>query len=135
MMAVRRQRGGFVLVLAITAISLVGAAVFVLTEGAKTMLFQADLAYLESVEQNLTASGMAWARRNVRSLDKEDLGKATTLDVAVMGVRNPVLTVRIGAAADKAVEVEIATSCTKGRRTLTSRKTYRISALPPAAGE
>jgi len=39
----------------------------VLAGGANTMLFQSDTAYLQAVERNLVASGLAWAKRNTKN--------------------------------------------------------------------
>ena len=128
MMAMKRQRRGFILMIAVMAISLVGVAVLVLAEGAKTILFQADRAYLEAVEQNLMAGALAWSRQNAHNLTGEQ-GKVVELDTGNMQLRDSSLTVRVETVTDRAIDVQVSTSCKKGRQTLSSSRKYRI-ALP-----
>jgi len=59
-----RERG-FILTFVIMALIVVGIATFVLTDGANTMFFHADTAYLRAVERGLIASGLAWASEKV----------------------------------------------------------------------
>lgn len=108
---------GFVLMLVVTAIGLIGAIMIVLTAGANTMMFQSDTAYLQATEYNLMASGSAWARLNIRGESPETFNRTITLDLANMNIRGSSLTVAVGAPIGNRVEVQINTSCTRGRRT------------------
>jgi hypothetical protein len=109
---------GFVLWLVIIAIGLIGAIMIVLTAGANTMMFQSDTAYLQAIECNLMASGSAWVRLNIRGKSPETFSRTVSLDLADMNMRGSSLTVGVGAPMDNRVEVQINTSCTRGRRTL-----------------
>ena len=121
-----RNRKGFLMTYVIVAMALMGMVAAVLTSGATTMVFRADAAYLQAVERNLTASGLAWARAQLASaadanpqepakLNPEGFGPPeTSLFVHILGVQESVATVRIN------------TSCTKGRRTLDAARTYAI---------
>lgn len=113
----RLRNRGFVLLFVIVAIALVGVIMIVLTTGSDTMMFQSDMAYLRAIERNLTASGAAWARQNVRGKSPETFNRTIILDLANMNIRGSSLTVGVGAPMDNQVEVQINTSCTRGRRT------------------
>ena len=106
------------LILVITAIAAIGAEMLVLAGSANTMLFQSDTAYLQAVERNLVASGLAWAKRNTKNESKEIFNRTIELDVSNMDIRNSTLTVTIGIPSDKGAEVQIETSCNRHRRTL-----------------
>lgn len=120
------RQNGFVLVLVITVIAVVGAEMFVLTGMANTILFQSDIAYLEGVERNLVASGLAWASRNIKNQSKETFNKTIELDVTDMNIRRSTLAVIIAMPKDKEAEVQIDTSCGRGRHTLRHSNKYHI---------
>ena len=120
------RQNGFVLVLVITVIAVVGAEMFVLTGMANTILFQSDIAYLEGVERNLVASGLAWASRNIKNQSKETFNKTIELDVTDMNIRRSTLAVIIAMPKDKQAEVQIDTSCGRGRHTLRHSNKYHI---------
>jgi hypothetical protein len=108
---------GFVLLFVIVAIALIGVITIVLTAGSDTMMFQADTAYLQATECNLMASGSAWARLNVRGKSPDSFNRTVSLDLTNMNIRGSSLTIAVGAPTDNRVEVQINTSCTRGRRT------------------
>jgi hypothetical protein len=120
------KRNGFVLVLVITAIGVVGAEMFVLGGMSNTILFQTDIAYLEVVERNLVASGLAWAKQNIKNQSKETFNKTIELDVTDMDVRRSALAVIIAVPEDKQAQVQIDTSCGHSSRTLEHSDKYRI---------
>ncbi len=120
------RQNGFVLVLVITVIAVVGAEMFVLTGMANTILFQSDIAYLEGVERNLVASGLAWASRNIKNQSKETFNKTIELDITDMNIRRSTLAVIIAMPKDKQAEVQIDTSCGRGRHTLRHSNKYHI---------
>ncbi len=78
-----RQKG-FVLILVITAMAIIGLEMYVLAGGANTMLFQSDTAYLKACERNLITSGLAWAKQNIRNNSRENFEKTVELDVSKM---------------------------------------------------
>jgi len=122
----RRKRNGTVLTLVIFALGLVAAIMVVLTEGAKTMLYQADAAYLRAVQGNLTASGLAWAQHNMIDSNQPAGTDHVQLDVEPLSERSVELTVRLVEREDSEATVNITTSCTKARQTLHSAKDYTI---------
>jgi hypothetical protein len=99
---------------------------FVLTDDSNTMLFQSDRAYLRAVQRNLAASGLAWARHSIKTQRTDTFNKPVELDITNLNTRSSALTVTIDAAADRKPQVQIDASCTRARRTLTSRDKYEI---------
>ncbi len=120
------QQNGFVLILVVTIIAPIGVGLFVLAGGANTMLFQSNTAYLQAVKRNLAASGLAWAKRNIRNESREIFNRTIELDVSSMDIRNSTLTVTTGITAAKKVEVQINTSCSRGRQTIRHNGKYRV---------
>jgi len=120
-----RQKG-FVLILVITAMAIIGLEMYVLTGGAKTMLFQSDTAYLQACERNLVTSGLAWAKQQIKSQSKENLDRTIRLDVTETDIRGSTLAVFIRIPTDQEPEVRINASCSRARRTLRHDNKYRI---------
>ena len=121
-----RRQNGFVLILVVVAIGLIGAEMFVLTSSSNQILFQSDTAYLQACERNLVTSGLAWARRNMNNEGIETLNRPIELDVASMNIHSATLSVHIDTAKDEEAEVQINTSCSRERRTLIHNDKYRI---------
>jgi len=120
------RQNGFVLLLVITAIALVGTATYVLAGGTNTMLFQSDTAYLQACERNLRASGLAWAKQNIKNRNQGSFNKMIELDTANLGIRDSSLSVFISISQDKQAEVRINTSCSRARQTFKRDNRYII---------
>ena len=114
------------LILVIVAIAVIGVQMFALSDIANTMQFQSNTAYLKACERNLLASGLAWARENTRNKSSEVFDKTIQLDVSKLNIRASALDVTISIASDEEAEVQINTSCSRGRQTLRETGTYRI---------
>lgn len=123
------RQNGFVLILVITAIAIIGLEMTVLTDSANTMLFQSDTAYLKACERNLTASGLVWAKRNILNNLRETFDKTVELDVSKMDIRGSSLNVTISIPTNDEPQAQINTSCSRGRRTLREDKKYKINLL------
>ena len=123
----KTRQNGFIMIYVIVSIALIGAVMFVLTDDSNTMLFQSDRAYLRAVQRNLAASGLAWARHSIKTQRTETFNKPVELDITSLNIRGSTLTVTIDAAADQKPQVQIDASCTRARRTLTSRDKYQIN--------
>jgi type II secretory pathway pseudopilin PulG len=121
-----QRKNGFVLVLVIVAMAIIGVTMLVLSTGANTMVFQSNTAYLQACQRNLVASGLAWAKQQIKSRSKENLDRAIDLDVTEMDIRGSTLAVFIRIPTDKQPEVQINTSCSRARRTLRHDDKYRI---------
>ncbi len=118
-----RQKG-FVLILVITAMAIIGLEMYVLRGGANTMLFQSDTAYLEACKRNLITSGLAWAKQNIRNKSRETFEKTVELDVGKMNIRGSNLIVTISIPTDKGPQAQINVSCSRGRRTFRGNGKY-----------
>jgi len=122
----QQRQQGFVLILVIMAIIVMGIEMFALSGIAETMQFQSNDAYLKACRRNLTASGLAWARENVRNKSCEIFDKTVPLDTDKMNIRDSALNVTIHRTSDGRAEVLIDTSCSRGRRTLKGAGKYGI---------
>ena len=120
------RKNGFVLVLVILAMAVIGATMSVLTAGANTMVFQSNTAYLQACQRNLVASGLAWAKQQIKSQSKKNLDRTIRLDVTETDIRGSTLAVFIRIPTDKEPEVQINASCSRARRTLRHDDKYRI---------
>ncbi|MHC4323726.1 MAG: hypothetical protein ACYSUX_05585 [Planctomycetota bacterium] len=120
-----RQKG-FVLILAIVAIAVIGIQMSVLSNIAYTMQFQSQNAYLKACERNLLASGLVWAKENIREKSSEIFDKTIQLDVNKLNIPASSLDVTIKIASDEEAEVQIDTSCSRSRQTLREIGKYRI---------
>ena len=120
------RQNGFVLLLVITAIALVGTASYILAGGANTMLFQSDTAYLQACERNLRASGLAWAKQNIKNRNQGSFNRTIELDTANLGIRGSSLNVFISISQDKQAQVQINTSCNSARQTFKRDNRYII---------
>ena len=121
-----RKQNGFVLLLVIVAIGLIGAEMFVLTGISNQILFQSDTAYLQACERNLATSGLAWTKRNIKNSGKETFDRPIELDVSSMNIYGATLSVDIITAEDEEAEVQINTSCIHDRRTLRHSSKHAI---------
>jgi hypothetical protein len=121
------RRKGFVLILVITAMAIIGIEMFALAGVANTMQFQSHTAYLQACRRNLTASGLAWARQNIPNKAGESALQAIKLDIGEMNIRGSDLDLTISRPSDEEAEVLIRTSCSRGRQTLRGENKYKIS--------
>ena len=117
---------GFVMILVIMALAAIGVVMFVLTDDANTMIFESDSAYLRATQRNLTASGLAWARRNITNDAAQTFDKSVDLDLSSLGKSASKLTVSIKVPDSQKPQVQISASCTRKKRTLKSRDEYTI---------
>lgn len=122
----KTRQNGFVLILVIVAIAVIGIQMSVLADIANTMQFQSQNAYLKACKRNLLASGLLWAKENTRKKSSENLGKTIQLDVSKLNIRVSALDVTIITASNEEAEVQINTSCSRGRQTLRETGKYRI---------
>ena len=120
------KRKGAALVLAITAIAIVGLEMHVLSSGTNTMLYQTDRAFLEASERNLIMSGLAWAKQNINNNNTDNFQKNIELDVSNLNTSNSSLTVKITTPTNERPQAQIKVSCSRSRRTLKSDKIYQI---------
>ncbi len=109
--------------LIILAVALTGMVMFVLSGGSRTMIFQADTAYLDACRRNMVSSGLAWVRANAASA----VGGEVALDVNDLGVRDGMLRVSVVSEPNEAPSVRVATRVSRKIRTLRSEAVYPIA--------
>jgi hypothetical protein len=122
----KTRQNGFVMLIVIAALSLIGFEMFILARSSNTVVFQTNSAYVESCEQNLVASGLAWAKMNIESENQTSLNKTIELSLAGMNIQRAALSVFVQRAENKPAEVQITSSCSRGRQTLRHKKKYLI---------
>jgi hypothetical protein len=122
----KTRQNGFVLILVIVAIAVIGVQMSVLADIANTMQFQSQNAYLKACERNLLASGLVWAKKNVREKGSEIFDRTLQLDVSKLNIRDSALAVTANIVSDEEAEVQIYTSCSRSRQTLRETGKYRI---------
>ncbi len=120
-----RQKGA-ALVLAITAMAIIGLEMHVLSSGSNTMLFQSDRAYLEACKRNLITSGLAWAKRNIQNNNKEAFEKSVELNTDALNIKESNLVVTITIPTIEKPQAQINVSCSRSRQTFKSDKKYQI---------
>jgi hypothetical protein len=111
-------RKGFVLLIVMMILGMMGVEMFVLSSVSNKITFQTSRAYLEAVEQNLVSSGLAWAKHNMA---KE--AEKIELDTADIAPQNAQLIVTAG----KQSLVTINTSCSRSGQNLRHNKSYYIT--------
>jgi hypothetical protein len=124
----RRRQGGFVLIFVIFAFSVISLYMIVLTGNSNTFLFQADRAYLYACRDNLIASGLAWSKKNVNAL--KTAAGAVELDTSEMNVKTATLSIAASRGQKGTAQVEINTSCSRGRQTISSKKKFTVETRP-----
>ena len=122
----KNREKGFILILVIMLIQMIGIIVYILTSEAQTILYQANSTHLQACERNLIASGQAWAKINIPKDSGDTSGKMIELDVTEMDIRGSSLVVNLSIPTETQPQVQIRTSCSRGRKTLTSDQTYTI---------
>ncbi len=128
MNARKSRQSGFVMLIVIVILALIGMYMIVLASDANILGFQADRAYLEACQQNLTASGLAWAKKNANTAMTTSV--AVELDTADMGIKKSALSVKLSVGEKGKSQVEIKTSCSKTRQRLSSVKKLAIETRP-----
>jgi hypothetical protein len=123
-MNTKTRNSGFVMLFVICILALIGMYMIVLASEANIFGFQADRSYLEACRQNLTASGLNWAKKNADT-SKTAIGPIE-LDTSGMGIKNSALRVKLTAPEKGKSQVEIETSCSKARQRLSSVKKFAI---------
>jgi hypothetical protein len=107
-------------------LSLVEVCMILLTCSSNTFIFQANRDYLEACRQNLVASGLAWSKANLDSLKVTQA--PIELNTSEMSIKKAALSIAVSEKQKGAAQVEINTSCTRGRQTINSVREFTVSA-------
>lgn len=124
----KARQNGFAMIFVIVVLALVGIYMFVLTGNTKTILFQTNLAYIEACEQNLIASGRAWAKENAAA--EIPAPKTIDLDTSAMGISKSHLSISITPTDNSHTLINVTTQCTRRRHNLTTTEKYKLQDHP-----
>jgi len=117
---------GFVLLIVIMILGLLGVKLFVMTGSSNKIGFQTNRAFLDAVQQNMISSGIAWTRYNIKRGNIKETGKETRLDTADVGTRDAQLTITIEKITRKRAMVYMDTSCSFGSQSLKNSEKYVV---------
>ena len=120
-------RDGFVLILGIVAIALAGAAVLVLTGLASALLFDANQAYLEAYNRNLTASALVWAQHNRDELNDSSKTEQIQLDISHLNIPDGDLRITPLEPRKRTTRIQINTECRREAMKLKRSDVYLIT--------
>jgi len=120
------NRNGYVIILAVTAIALVGAALFILAGLANSMLFDANQAYLQAYNRNLSASALAWTQHNSDKLSGSAQAEEIRLDISRLNIPDGDLRITLLEPRRKHPRLQIDTECRCDRMKLKRSDTYLI---------
>ncbi len=121
------QRSGYAIILAVAAVALVGAAVFVLADTSDTLMFESNITYLQACNRNLSASALAWARQNQDKLRDSGPSEGIQLDVERLEIPAGNLKVAPLKARGKGLRVQIDTQCGRNKLKLKRTCNYLIT--------
>lgn len=99
---------------------------YVLASGSNTILFQTNDAYLHACQQNLVASGLAWAQKNAKHPRPEGLGKPVSLDITDMHLGRATLSVTVNTPKNGQADIQVDSSVSRHRQRFRSSRKYRI---------
>ena len=119
-------RDGFALILAILAIALTAAAVLILAGLAGALLFDANQAYLQAYNRNLSASALAWAQHNGDRLAKVDVGDGISLDIGGLNIPEGELRISPLEPTKASPRIQIEIRCKQDRMKLIRSDNYLI---------
>jgi len=121
-------QNGFIMLLVVAVLALIAIYMIILTDDSNTIIFRTNRAYLEACKQNLTASGLIWAKKNLKG-SKPATG-AVELDTSAMNLKGAALSVVVSAVQREKAQVKINTSCSKTRQRLTSSEKFTVEYKP-----
>jgi hypothetical protein len=127
------KRKGFVLIVVIMTLSLMGAMLVVLGNASRNLLFETNAAYLDACTRNLSASGLAWAKYNIKNRDKNLLSGRIPLDVNDMKMPTATLTLDAEMRLEDKADITVHTFASRGRQHMRKETTYLIYSNKKAA--
>lgn len=122
----KHKQKGFILLVVIVVMLTMAAELYILANIANIMLFNSNTAYLKACQRNLTASGAAWTRQNIRDFTGENAVKEVQLDVNELDIKNSSLSLTAISSAGEEPEIRISTRCSRGRQSLKRSFEYKI---------
>ena len=120
----KTHRGGFVLLVLVMLMGLIGTVMVCLTSNANMLRIDSNNLYLKAGVRNLEASGQAWALLHVQEAGKEPLEK--TLDVESLTVPGGSLKVFMSQIDETKQRVVLETTYQRGQKLISDENSYVI---------
>jgi hypothetical protein len=122
----RPERNGYVIILSVVAIALVGAALLILAGLANSLLFDANQAHLQACNRNLVASGLAWAQHNRDKISDSSKTEQIQLDISHLNVTDGDLCITLLEPRKRTPRLQINTECRRETLKLKRSDVYLI---------
>jgi len=122
------ERDGFILIMAILGVGLVAAAMLILAGLGNSLMFDADQAYVDTCNRNLTTSALAWAQHNRDRMRYSKQNKQIQLDVSGLDIADGNLRITVVETRGRVPRVEVNTEFGSGMRKSKRSDIYRIAA-------
>ena len=121
------KNSGYAIILALSAVSLVAAGVFILTANCRDLLFGSEQAYIQAISRNLTARALGWGQVNKGRLKNAPSGEPIRLDVGDLEIGQAVLSVSPLVTNDRPPGLTVHSKCSRGRAVIKRSESYLLS--------
>jgi len=118
---------GFVMIMVIACMSLIGTMLFVLIHGSNNLRLESKHLYFKACQRNLTASGLSWARHQLKIAGK-NTALNTNLDTKSLGIAGSTLQISIDHVDANSNRAQIKTTYKRGEKSIQHKNSYSISA-------
>ena len=115
------------LILAVVAIALVGAALLILAGLANSLLFDANQAHVQAYNRNLTASALAWTQHNRDKISNSSKTEQIQLDISRLNIPDGDLRVTLLELRRRTAKLQIDTECRREAMKLKRGDVYLIT--------
>ena len=120
------QRNGYVIILSVVAIALVGASLLILAGLANSLLFDANQAYLQAYNRNLAASALAWAQHNLDKISDSSETEQIQLEISHLNIPDGDLRITLLEPRKRTPRLQINTECRRETMKLKRSDIYLI---------
>ena len=120
-------RHGFMLILAVVAIALVGASLLILAGLANSLLFDANQAHVQAYNRNLTASALAWTQHNRDRKSDSSKTEQIQLDISHLNIPDGDLRIALLEPRKRTTRIQIDTECRREAMKLKRSDIYLIT--------
>lgn len=122
----KAKENGFILMVIIVQIASAAMFVLVLSASTNSMIYQTNTAYIKACQENLSASGLAWAKGSIRKNGGKIFGQTIEIDVLKMDLAHSSLNVNIQRGEGKTANIVIDSSVSAGRQKSNRSNRYVI---------
>jgi len=123
----RSNATGYVMILTLLCLSLVGMAIVILAAVNSDMVFESNRAYAEASHRNLTASALAWADQNRDKLSETKEAGIIPLDIETLKVPDGAVTIEPIRKAERPSAVKVSARCSRGAFSIVRSKIYFLN--------